>query len=334
MRPESNFARRITKQHIDWPAAHGQDTYKRRGFIRGVSGNMREWHKQVITGMVKGVIPGYRQLRTAVREIWPHQTNPGLDSCVVDNSIRQIELLRAAGLDIRGCRVLEIGSGWHPILPITFLAAGAKSVTLTDIDPIIDRRLVRSAINIVLARRDELADRLGADSFDRLKIEDGELSAMLRDLGLTYIVPYRTELSADASADVIVSCSVLEHIAPETLEKMMPDFRRILVTGGAMVHFIDCSDHFAMRDKSISRCNFLRYEDWVWRVCGRGQNRLRHSDYAAMLQRHGFKISFEWRESQEKEQLEVTAMPLASRFVGRDVEDLAAISSHFVAISP
>ena len=260
-----------------------------------------------------------------------------MDSCLVDNAIRQIQLLRSAGVNIRGCRVVEIGSGWHPILPITLIAAGAESVTLTEVDPILDKRLVRSAINFVMARRDDIANRLGADCyFDRLKVEGGELSAMLRDLGLTYMVPYRTELSSDGSADVIVSCSVLEHIRPELLEAMLKEFRRILVDGGAMVHFIDCSDHFAMRDKSISRCNFLRYPDWVWRLCSVNfyHNRLRHSDYAAMLQRHGFKISFEWRESREKEQAEVAAMPLASRFVRQNVEDLAAISSHFVAIAP
>ena len=105
-----------------------------------------------------------------------------------------------------------------------------------------------------------------------------------------------------------------------------------------MVHFIDCSDHYAMVDKSISRCNFLQYEEWAWRLCCINpqsyHNRLRHSDYVAMLQRHGFKISFEWRESREQEQREVAAMPLASRFAGRDIKDLAAIGSHFVAIRP
>src|SRR6202021_2562874 len=61
--------------------------------------------------------------------------------------------------------------------------------------------------------------------------------------------------------------AVLEHVDPKMLEAMMADFRRILVPGGAMVHFIDYSDHYAMCDSSISRCNFLQYEDWVWRLC-------------------------------------------------------------------
>ena len=298
---------------------------------------MRAWHRQVITNTVKAAIPGKQRLRQAMRRISPYRTNPGLDSSLFDSAVRQIQLLQSAGVDIRGCRVLEIGSGWHPILAMTFLAAGAETVTLTDIELLLDSRLVRSAIDFVLARRDVLVDKVGADSFNRLKIDNGNVSTMVRDLGLTYSVPYQTGLSLDGSADLIVSCSVLEHIAPRMLETMMADFRRILVPGGAMIHFIDCSDHYAMFDKSISRCNFLQYQEWVWRLCCINpqsyHNRLRHSDHATMLQRHGFGIGFEWRESREKEQREVAAMSLASRFVGRDIEDLAAISSHFVAIA-
>jgi hypothetical protein len=296
---------------------------------------LRAWHRQVITNTVKAAIPGKQHLRQALRRISPYQTDPEIDSSLFDSAVRQIALLQSAGVDIRGRRVLEIGSGWHPILAMTFLAAGAESVTLTDIELLLDARLIRSAIDFVLARRDVLVEKFGADSFNRLKIDNGNVTTMLRHLGLTYIVPYWTELSPDRSVDLIVSCSVLEHIAPETLETMMADFRRILVPGGAMIHFIDCSDHYAMYDKSISRCNFLQYEDWVWRLCCINpqsyHNRLRHSDHAAMLQRHGFRIGFEWRESREKEQREVAAMSLASRFAGRDIEDLAAISSHFVA---
>lgn len=299
---------------------------------------MRAWHRQVIKNTVKAAIPGKQRLRQAMRHFSAYQTNSGVDEHLFNNAIRQIELLRGTGHDIRGGRVLEIGTGWHPILAMTFLAAGAESVALTDVERLLDAQLIRSAINFVLTRRDVLADRLGADSFDRLKVEDGTVAAMLKQLGITYSVPYRTELSMDRSADLIVSAAVLEHVDPKMLEAMMADFRRILVPGGAMVHFIDYSDHYAMCDSSISRCNFLQYEDWVWRLCcvepQSYHNRLRHSEFVAMLQRHGFSIGFEWRESREKEQREVAGMQLASRFAGRDLEDLAAIGSNFVAIAP
>src|SRR5579859_1228934 len=160
---------------------------------------MRAWHKQIVKDTVKATIPGKQRLRQLMRRILPYQTDPGLDSCLLDNAIRQIELVRDFGFGIRGRRVLEIGTGWHPIPAMAFLAAGAEGVTLTDIELLLDRRLLRSAIDVVLARRAEL-DRLGASSFDRIiGIEDDDLAAMLKKLGLIYLAPYRTTLSSDGS---------------------------------------------------------------------------------------------------------------------------------------
>lgn len=100
--------------------------------------DLRDWHRQAITNTLKAAIPFKRCMRKAVRRIMPYRTNPGNDGNLFSSAVCQIELLRAAGLDVRGRRVLEIGSGWHPILPITFIAAGAESVTLTDVEYLID----------------------------------------------------------------------------------------------------------------------------------------------------------------------------------------------------
>ena len=258
---------------------------------------MSAWHKRVIINTAKAAVPGKQHIRQVLRRLRPYETNPGMDSQLFENIVWQIELLRDAGHDIREKRILEIGSGWHPIAAMTFLAAGAASVTLTDIELLLDRRLIRSAIEFVRGRRDQMIAKLGRVDLDRLEVKDGTISQMIKQLGLTYLVPYRTEVSPNASADLIVSCSVFEHIRARTLERMMAEFRRILVPGGAMVHFIDFSDHYAHRDRSISRCNFLQYEDWQWRLLSLNSqdyhNRLRHSDFAAMFRQHGFKIVLE-----------------------------------------
>jgi SAM-dependent methyltransferase len=190
----------------------------------------------------------------------------------------------------------------------------------------------------VRERRDYIIEKLGRAEIERIDVEDGTIAEMMKRLGLTYLVPYRPEMSPNASADIIVSRAVFEHIPANTLETMLSNFRRILVPGGAMVHFIDCSDHYWQCDHSISRCNFLKYEDWQWRLLSLNpqsyHNRLRHSDFAAMFKRHGFKIIFEYRLTRGGEQREVAVMKLASRFTGRDVEDLAALSSQFVVVAP
>ena len=128
------------------------------------------------------------------------------------------------------------------------------------------RALIRSAIEFVREHRNYMIEKLGRADIDRIDIEDGAVPEMMIRLGLTYHVPYRTEMSAANSADFIVSCSVFEHIPAKTLETMFAEFSRILVPGGAMVHFIDFSDHYWQCDRSLSRCNFLQYEEWQWRL--------------------------------------------------------------------
>ena len=275
---------------------------------------MRDWHRRVLVDTLKAAIPGKQLIRQALHGVRPYQTDPGKDEDLFRNATRQIELLREAGVDVRGKRILEIGTGWHPITAMVFLAAGANFVTMTDVERRLDYSLIESAAAFVRKR-------------------GGELPAFVHH-ALNYLYPYRTALSLDGSADIIVSCSVLEHIPAVTLEWMMADFRRILAPGGAMVHFIDPSDHYAQSDRSISRCNFLQYEDWQWRLMSlNGQNyhnRLRHSDYTAMLARNGFRIAYEARLLRETERKAVSAMKLASRFAGRDIDDLATVYSYFV----
>lgn len=299
---------------------------------------MQRWHIKVVTNTAKAAVPGRQHVRQALRRLRPYTTNRGKDSDLFKATLDQIELLRDTGHDVIGKRILEIGSGWHPIAAMTFLAAGAASVTLTDVERLLDARLIRSAIEFVRERRDYMIEKIGRAGIERIDIKDGTVEEMLRRLGLTYLLPYRATMSPDGSADIIVSRTVFEHIPVVTLEAMLDEFRRILVPGGAMVHFIDPSDHYWQSDRSISRCNFLKYEDWQWRLLSLHpqayHNRLRHSDFAAMFKRHGFKIIFEHRLTRESEQREIATMKLASRFAGYSTDDLAAIHSRFVAIAP
>jgi hypothetical protein len=99
---------------------------------------MRRWHRQVLIDTAKAAIPGKQYIRQALRRRRPYTTNRGTDSNLFKDIVQQIELLRDTGYDVRQKRLLEIGSGWHPIAAMTFLAAGAASMTLTDIEWLLD----------------------------------------------------------------------------------------------------------------------------------------------------------------------------------------------------
>ena len=65
------------------------------------------------------------------------------------------------------------------------------------------------------------------------------------------------------------------------------------MTTGITTHSIDYSDHYARSDGSLSRFNFLKYDDAQWRPFNSGRqyvNRLRHSDYVRMFREAGFTI--------------------------------------------
>ena len=164
----------------------------------------------------------------------------------------------------------------------------------------------------------------------------GTLREMLSVLNLDYQVPYRTSMTKPGSVDIIVSCSVLEHIKPQYLRRMLEEFKGLLSSDGAMIHFIDNSDHYEQMDKSISRVNFLKFDDWTWNLLTLNpqsvQNRLRHSEYRSLFQGMGFGIAHEWREVRARELAELASLPLARRFRGRAPDDLAAISSGFVLV--
>jgi hypothetical protein len=88
-------------------------------------------------------------------------------------------------------------------------------------------------------------------------------------------------------------------------------------------------------DSSISWVNFLQFSDaafwWTNRHPQRYQNRLRHSEYRAMLLDTGFYIEAEEGEPSPEALAALEHLPLAERFRGMDKRDLAILFSWFVA---
>ena len=97
-------------------------------------------------------------------------------------------------------------------------------------------------------------------------------------------------ISGNQSVNLVVSHFVLEHIAPDILDRLTGEFSRILTHDGMMLRFIDNFDHYEAFDKSISHLDFLRFQDWAWQLCcihpQSFTKRMRHSDYVALFERH------------------------------------------------
>jgi len=281
-----------------------------------------------------------RRLRKVKRKIMPQPLHISeVSAC--GGGLEQVFLLRQAGLDIRGRDLLEVGTGWAPVIPLILRLAGARHIYLTDAYELLDLRGLNASIAFLRERIGNLALRLKlteAEVEQKLSVPPTEdLRSALSSLGMSYHVPfdyYNTVIKVDA----IFSHSVLEHVPLPVIKNLLEGARQILRPGGMISHQIDNSDHREHGDSRLCRVDFLRYPDRVWSYfCLHPQdftNRLRHSDYTRMIEEAGFVIAYERSFIDEKSRAAISHIPLASRFRGYKLDDLATIHSNIIAVLP
>jgi SAM-dependent methyltransferase len=287
------------------------------------------WQFQLATGLVKAALPFQDQFRRVTRKMRPYRADPGNTYQALQQGLRQVRLLRECGANLSGS-VLELGTGWLPVVPLLFRLAGASRLLFTDIHRLMDERTIEEAKRVLRESAPRLTGELGlSESQFRERLD--------RPLPYDYLVPWNPRDLADASVDVVISRTVLEHIPADVLEGYMPEFARILRPGGMMCHLIDNSDHWQHHDKRLSRLHFLRYKDGLfWRMLcvRRSQNRLRHSDYMKLFERHGFTPLFVEGKPDGRSLEDLKSLPLAAPFRGRDAADLAILTTTVVLRRP
>lgn len=276
------------------------------------------------------VMPFRRSLRRLRRALRPYEDDPGCTHYCITNGLEQIAALRNAGFTAEGRTVLEFGSGWHPLIPWLFQIAGAREVILTDIDRLMDARTMEKARLMVRSRSEDVARGLGMT-------EEEVVRALDAPLRHTYLVPWDAAAHPAESVDIVFSRATFEHIPTGQLRHFLSQFHRILRRGGAMCHLIDNSDHWQHRDRSLSRVNFLRFDDRhpFWRlgqINPQGyQNRLRHDDYQRMMEQLGFRIEAAHGTPDAQCLRDLPGIPLNHRFLDKTPEDLAVLTSLIVA---
>jgi SAM-dependent methyltransferase len=299
------------------------------------------WQFKALLDGAKALLPFQGSLRAAKRRFFPYRPEADINGDTLADGLEQIRWLRHAGIRLSGATVLELGTGWQPIIPALYYVAGCERIYLTDTEVLTDEALVLQTADLLCGN----AERIGAAldvpaAFVRraLAIQPtGRLAGTLEQLRMTYLAPWDTSRLPipEASVDLVFSRAVLEHVPPGLMVSIFHEARRILKPSGAMLHFIDNSDHWEHRDKRISRVNFLRYPEWLFRLTcinpQNYQNRLRHSDYVAMLSRCGFRVIRQEGLIDANALQSLRALPLARPFRGSSMEDLAAVTSRILA---
>jgi SAM-dependent methyltransferase len=294
------------------------------------------WQIKCAKDSVKAVLPFQRQLRRWKDSILGYKREPGKDRNTIRDGMLLIEWIG----NISGANVLEIGSGWQPMVPILFSLAGAK-VYLTDMYPLMRTETFQAALDAIRENRDEIIARLkiSPDAFDRAAraCADDEMEQRLQELRLVYLAPCdcRHLTLETGSVDIVMSRAVLEHIPPAVIEDIFQESHRLLRAGGIMLHLVDHSDHWSHRDQRINAVNFLRYPDWLFGLTCINpqdyQNRLRHTEYRKLLESTGFAVKSEERTVDPKCLASLSSMPIAERFRHFEAEDLATVNSILLA---
>lgn len=200
--------------------------------------------------------------------------------------------------------VLELGTGWYPVIPIYMFLKGANKIYSVDINNLVSEENLKQTIEKYcgIYNNGELNKYINIIDSERLNIlldchkQQNKLNRkqLLKLLNINFIIGDARQLPLQSSSiDLITSNNTFEHIYPEILIDILKEFNRVLKPGAIMSHFIDMSDHFAHLDKKISIYNFLKFSDKQWSLIDntvQPQNRLRITQYREIYSKVGIKI--------------------------------------------
>lgn len=203
--------------------------------------------------------------------------------------------------------VLELGTGWYPIVPTMLYLNDFKKTISIDISNWmnLDRQIIAFQKIIEYYDKGLLANY--ADDINPEKItilrnicknrENYTIDEVNKLISLEYMLMDATSLNfKDGTFDLICSNNTFEHVYKEILRGILKEFKRVLKRDGVMSHFIDLSDHFAHLDSTINIYHFLRFGKKKWGLIDNSiqpQNRMRWKDYLEMYAELGIEVKEE-----------------------------------------
>jgi SAM-dependent methyltransferase len=306
------------------------------------------WRVKGLVQKVLGVVPG-----GLTAHYWMQRYFGGLRgfqrefSLKIDDWMLMVDHLRAAGVEIPGSRLFEIGTGWYPTFPFMSYLAGARRVITVDLNTHLKPDLVRrcaeslaeyvpmiaaasgTALVEVERRQRQLVERL-AGRIDLAQATDG-------------VVAYEAPMDATRvdigpnELDVVFSNSVLEHVPPLVIDELYAEGMRILRPGGVMFHSVNCGDHYAYVDRNINQLNYLGYSDSEWQHWNNAflyQNRMRAHEFVERAAAAGFEIVLDTGQARDERLQELAAMKVHAQFAGIPAAKLCVTTIDFIGRKP
>jgi SAM-dependent methyltransferase len=224
---------------------------------------------------------------------------------------------------------LEFGAGANLLTSLLLSAAGASKVFVYDIKRLATVEQVNDAIRQLCEIKYPNSSNPDWPSIRNL---DADLFNKYR---VNYVAPgdaRRTGLPAN-SVDFIYSTSTLEHIPRNEMHSILCECRRILKHEGRVSFIIDYHDHYSTADAGISRFNFFRYSNALWKWFNppnHYQNRLRHSDYERIFTETEFRFVRNRHIIPPGSIEQLQDIPVADCFRRYSKDDLAGLNGLFL----
>ncbi|TXH58926.1 MAG: methyltransferase domain-containing protein [Burkholderiaceae bacterium] len=253
----------------------------------------------------------------------------------------QMRVLNELDLRVQGRDLLEIGTGWLPVFPLCFALAGARRCHTFDLNRHLNPAVVPGALRELERHLPAIAEAAGEEvaavreRWQRL-VAVGEGAQILRAAGVEYHAPADASATGlpDASIALVFSNSVLEHVSTSVLLPLMRESARVLQSDGLSLHSVNCGDHYAYFDRSITPINYLRYTDAEWRKWNNDllyQNRLRPIDFTEAARAAGMEVVLDWHVPRAELMAGFDRIPIAPEFRHYPVEQLCCTSVTFAA---
>ena len=302
-----------------------------------------DWRIKAVTQGLMSRLPGGATVNDLLqRSLGGRRDISGhIRSKVEEDWLVHMSYLRRLGFGLAGRHLLEVGTGWLPVMPLCFALAGIGRVTTIDLHRHLRPGAIRLALQHLQPYLEAIAHACGAppaevrSRWESLAARPNE-TAVLEGARIDYQAPgdaTRTGLPA-WSVDIVFSNSVLEHMPDSVLDALMAESRRILADDGFILHGVNCGDHYAYFDRSITPIHYLRFTEREWRRWNNDllyQNRLRPIDFLAAAHRAGFEVVLDTQRPRPELLGRIAALPIAPAFQHYDVGQLCTTSIDFAA---
>lgn len=183
-------------------------------------------------------------------------------------------------IDFKDKTILEIGSGWLPMLPYFFkYQGGAKHIYTYDINPHFQKKLIQK-LNV------------GFSKIYNFQVEEKDKKYALPS-GIDYFPSKNIVEVSIPNSNIVFSRYVLSHMVKDDVIQMHSKFKKVLQKGTIIIHFISPSDLRQYVNSSISMQDFLKYSEQEWdgiRTKFDYHNRLRLPEFIAIFNSVGLEV--------------------------------------------